>query len=114
MPPANRSRISETQILVPLMHGLPPHTGGSMLIRSSRLGIGDTFGSHIMGCRRCRYNNVQSQRLLRVASGSIVEHRDGADWRAGAFAPFQRQADELELAFSEQAFQIAQAFHMGD
>jgi hypothetical protein len=46
---------------------LPPHTAGSILMRSSRLGIGDTFGSRIMECRDRRYNNGRSQRLLRLA-----------------------------------------------
>src|SRR5271166_5380838 len=45
---------------------------------------------------------------------SIVEHRDGADRRAGALAPFQRQADELKFALPEQRLEIAQAFHMRD
>src|SRR5579864_3409887 len=44
----------------------------------------------------------------------VVEHRDRADRRAGAFAPFQRQADELEFALAEQGLEIAQALHMRD
>src|ERR1700692_3365414 len=43
----------------------------------------------------------------------VVEHRNSADRRAGAFAPFQRQADELEFALAEEGLQIAQALDMG-
>src|SRR5262252_7707500 len=44
----------------------------------------------------------------------ILEHCDGADRRAGALAPFQRQPDELKLALPQQRLEIAQAFHMRD
>src|ERR1700744_3457955 len=43
-----------------------------------------------------------------------VEHGDRTDRRGGAFAPLHRQADESELAFAEQRFEIAQAFDVGD
>src|SRR5215472_9975093 len=42
----------------------------------------------------------------------IVEYRDGADRRAGAFAPFQRQPDELKFALAQERLEIAQAFHV--
>src|SRR6202035_4872834 len=35
IPDANRSRISDTQMRVPLMQGLPPHIRGSIEMRSS-------------------------------------------------------------------------------
>src|SRR5271167_56387 len=44
----------------------------------------------------------------------IIEYRDRADRRAGAVAPLQRQADELEFAFADERLEIAQALHMGD
>src|SRR6516162_2583394 len=46
--------------------------------------------------------------------GLILEHRDGADRRAGALAPFQRQADELEFAFADERLEIAQALDVSD
>src|SRR5258708_390947 len=42
------------------------------------------------------------------------EHRDGADRRTGAVAPFHRQADEGERALAQQRFQVAQALDVGD
>src|SRR5262249_60226696 len=42
----------------------------------------------------------------------IVEHGHGTDRRAGALAPFQRQADELKFALAQQGFEIEQALHM--
>src|ERR1700734_1790275 len=67
--------------------------------------------------QRVRRQAVSKRRYPRSVSASrsrpsVSEHRDRADRRAGAFAPFQRQADELELALPEQAFQIAQALDM--
>src|ERR1700733_9272131 len=50
----------------------------------------------------------------RFGTGSILKHRDRADRRAGALAPFQRQADELELALAEQCFEVAQALDVGE
>src|SRR6187455_1362716 len=48
-------------------------------------------------------------------SGSCsLEDRDRADRRAGAAAPFQRQADEAEPALPEQRLEIAQAFDVRD
>src|SRR5262249_16445836 len=39
---------------------------------------------------------------------------DGAERRAGAVAPFERQADELERALPDQRLEIAQAFDVRD
>ena len=44
----------------------------------------------------------------------VFEDSDGADRRARAFTPFERQADEAKFAAAEQSLQIAEAFHMGD
>ena len=46
---ARRSRIRETQMRVPRMHGLPPQTSGSMLMRSRRLAIEKCYRLRVFG-----------------------------------------------------------------
>src|ERR1700756_3610589 len=44
----------------------------------------------------------------------LLEHRHGANRRAGAAAPFERQADERKFALADQRLEAAQAFDMRD
>src|SRR5262249_60632947 len=45
---------------------------------------------------------------------SPLEHRHGANRRAGAPAPFERQADEAEFSLADQRLEVAQAFDVRD
>src|SRR2546427_10843016 len=44
----------------------------------------------------------------------LLEHRRGTNRRAGAAAPFERQADEAEFALADQRLEVAQAFDVRD
>jgi hypothetical protein len=45
---------------------------------------------------------------------SVVEYGNRPDWRSGASAPLEWQANELKLTLTEQSFQIAQALYVRD
>src|ERR1700752_3516808 len=70
--------------------------------------------SKLMKASVRRRASHQTKQTYEFGTLLIIQHRDGADRRAGALAPFQRQADELEFALAEQRFQIAQALDVGD
>src|SRR5262249_48208686 len=44
----------------------------------------------------------------------LLKPRRGANGRAGAAAPFERQADEAEFPLADQRFEVAQAFDVRD
>src|ERR1700756_1031942 len=70
--------------------------------------------SKLMKASVRRSASHQTKQTYEFETLLIIKHRDGADRRTGALAPFQRQADELKFALPEQRLEIAQAFHMRD